>query len=174
MKSQREQFEYIRNRLGVLGLFNEESLFMADNGETRIIFDHEGNETTSVLFDRIREPLAVFTPGVYAFAFAGKGHALKASCDDMAQMFGYSIPCVTVPGRNGRAFLIKDRGMLVTGRYLKEAEAAVILAEKMCRTEILAEKTGRTVFRLDPLLSFAEHAVYMTGYSRKEKEADHG
>ncbi len=172
MKVHREEFEYIRTSLSALGLFGADSMVMADDGETRIIFDHEGNETASALFAGIRAPLAVFTPGVYASVYAGKGKDLAASCDDMAQMFGYRIPCVKEPGRNGRAFLIKDKGILVAGRYKKEAVAAVILAEKMCRTEILAEKIG-SVRYLSPLLSRLEHAVYMAGYSRPEKEADH-
>ena len=168
-----EQFESIRKELVSLSLFDEGSLIMIRKDSEKTIFDQDGNEVFSSLFEQIEEPFAVFTSGKYTRMYSEKGISLKASCDDMAQMFGYEVRCISVPQKNGRAFLIRDQGMLVTGRYRKELIAAAILAEKMCRTEILAEKTGR-IHYLHPLLCRIEHLVYMNSYSKTEKEAEHG
>ena len=95
---------------------------------------------------------------------------LRASTDDMAQMFGVQVPCGEAPWGNPIAFLLKDQGFLVTGRYVGELVAAAILVEKTCRIELLAPHVGE-IHYLNPVLCLAEHAVYRASYSKHEREA---
>lgn len=125
---------------------------------------------SSPLFKNIAAPFAVFGSGPYTRTFAQKNAALKASCDDMAQLFGAQVPCVRIPHGPAGAYLIKDKGFLVTGRYEGEVVAAAILVEKACRAELLAPKVGQLHY-LNPALCMVEHAVYLASYSQHEKEA---
>jgi hypothetical protein len=166
-------FDAIREKLDELGLFGQDSLVLLSGGDNRIILDAKGELVSSPLFKNITAPYAVFSSGPHTRKFAQRGTSLKASCDDMAQLFGYSVPCVRIPRGPAGEYLIKDKGFLVTGRFESEVVAAAILVEKACRTELLAPKLGKLHY-LNPALCKAEHAVYLASYSRHEKEANSG
>lgn len=166
------EFEEIRQQLKENGLFGDETLVLIAHDGVRVVFDSEGRLVRSELFDAIKAPLALFTPGTHALTFATRGLPVYASNDDMAQMFGYALPCVDIPPKKGPAFLIRDRGFLVTGRFANELVAAAILAEKLCRIELLAPAIG-AVHHLNPALCAAEHAVYRAAYSKRQMRDAH-
>lgn len=160
-------FDEIRRQLLVQALFDDETLVLIAHDGERVVFDAQGNPAHSELFDRITAPFAVFTPGTYARRQSEREVAVKASNDDMAQLFGYELPCVDIPRRDMPAALIRNRGLLVTGRFPKELVAAAILCEKSCRVELLAPAIGHAHY-LNPALCAAEHAVYLAAYSRRQ------
>lgn len=168
-----EAFESLCDALKEQGLFGADTLVMLSSGENRVTLDARGSFVTSALFKNVKTPCAVFSAGPFTREFARRGTALRASCDDMAQLFGARVPCVRIPHGPAGAYLIKDRGFLVTGRYMAEAVAAAILMEKACRAELLAPKIGQPRY-LNPVLCAAEHAVYLASYSKHEKEANDG
>ena len=168
-----EAFEALRDALKEQGLLDDDTLIMLASGENRIILDAQGNFVTSPLFKNIKTPCAVFSAGPCTREFAQRGEALRASLDDMAQLFGARVPCVKVPHGPAGAHLIKDQGFLVTGRFPAEVVAAAILVEKACRAELLAPKIGQLHY-LNPALCAAEHAVYLASYSKHEREANDG
>lgn len=168
-----ERFESIRSRLQDLGLFGDDTLVLLSSGGNRVIVDAKGTLVSSSLFDRINASYAVFSAGTYSLKYAGTNLPLKASCDDMAQLFGPRVPCGDSPWADLGAFLVKDRGFIVTGRYEDELIAAAILIEKACRVELLSHKVGIPHY-LNPALCLAEHAVYLASYSKHEKEANDG
>ena len=160
----------IKSGLSELGLFNDESLLLITQGSVRIVLDATGQVVTTALFKRVNAPLAFFSWGPFSREYSAKRRPLKASTDDMAQMFGAAIPYVRRPERPANAYLIVDQGFVVTGRYPSELIAAAILVEKGCKTELLAPSIG-TVNHLPALLAAAERAVYLAAYSKGEKEA---
>lgn len=162
-----------KDRLAPLGLFSDEALLFVSGGGNRIIMDATGALVGSSLFDNVDASLALFDVGTYAFEYAKRGRALKASTDDMAQLFGPRVPCGARPWANSPAFLVRDRGFVVTGRYEEELIASAILIEKACRAEVLASEIGQ-IHYLNPALCMAEHAVYLASYSKREKEAHDG
>ncbi len=155
-----ETFDALRDTLKGQGLFDDDTLVLLSGGDNRIVLDAEGKLVSSPLFKNIMAPFAVFSSGPCTREFAQKGVALRASCDDMAQLFD---------GPAG-AYLIKDKGFLVTGRFVGEVVAAAILVEKACRAELLAPKIGQLQY-LNPALCVVEHTVYLASYSQHEKEA---
>lgn len=161
------EFDEIRGQLLAQGLFDDETLVLIAHDGARVVFDAQGNPTHSELFDRVTAPFALFTPGTHARRQSEREAAVKASIDDMAQLFGYELPCVDVPRGDMPAALIRNRGLLVTGRFPKELVAAAILCEKSCRVELLAPAIGQ-VHHLNPMLCSAEHAVYLAAYSRRQ------
>ena len=161
------EFDEIRRQLLAQCLFDDKTLVLIAHDGARVVFDSQGNPVRSKLFDRVTAPFALFTPGAYARRQSEREAAVKASNDDMAQLFGHELPCVDVPRRDMPAALIRNRGLLVTGRFPKELVAAAILCEKSCRVELLAPVIGQ-VHRLDPALCAAEHAVYLAAYSRRQ------
>ena len=167
MVSLMDEFAAIREQLQRQGLYADETLVLIAHDGTRVVLDVRGRPVRSELFDAIRAPLALFTPGGSASSCAAQGRSVRASTDDMAQMFGPLLPCAEAPRGIGSAFLIRGRGLLVTGRFASELVAAAILAEKSCRIELLAPIIGR-VHPLNPALCAAEHAVYRAAYSRRQ------
>lgn len=172
-KAPADTLSSVKEKLGPIGLFSDDALLFVSGGGNRIIIDAAGTIVGSPLFDSVDAPLALFDVGTYALEYAKRGKALKASTDDMAQMFGPRVPCGERPWGHAPAFLLKDRGFLVTGRYEEELVAAAILIEKACRSELLAPKVGQ-VHYLNPALCMVEHAVYLASYSKREKEAHDG
>ena len=168
-----ETLESIRGALEPLGLFSDDALLFMSGGGNRIIMDASGTIVGSSLFDNVDAPLALFDQGTFALEYAKRGQALKASTDDMAQLFGPRVPCGVRPWGRTPAFLVEGRGFVVTGRYEEELVAAAILIEKACRAEMLAPKVGQ-IHYLNPALCMAEHAVYLASYSKREKEAHDG
>lgn len=173
MRSIVDEFLSIKRQLQDLGLFSEDALVLVAGGGVKVVFDAEGRTVRSDIFDKVEAKYAVFTSGPFSRAYAEAGKSLKASCDDMAQMFGPVVRCVAHPDRLGSAFIIKDRGFVATGRFESELIAAAILLEKMCRAELLAPKIGELAY-LNPALCAVEHAVYLSTYSKHEKEAEDG
>lgn len=165
-----ETFDALRDTLKGQGLFDDDTLVLLSGGDNRIVLDAEGKLVSSPLFKNIMAPFAVFSSGPCTREFAQKGVALRASCDDMAQLFGAQAPCVRIPHGPAGAYLIKDKGFLVTGRFVGEVVAAAILVEKACRAELLAPKIGQLQY-LNPALCVVEHTVYLASYSQHEKEA---
>lgn len=161
------EFGKIRQQLLAQGLFDDETLVFIAHDGVRVVFDAQGHPVRSELFDRVAAPLALFTPGTYARRQSEREDPVKASNDDMAQLFGCELPCVDAPRRNVPAVLVRHRGLLVTGRFAGELVAAAILAEKLCRIELLAPAIGH-VHHLNPALCAAEHAVYLAAYSRRQ------
>ena len=84
------EFEEIRQQLKENGLFGDETLVLIAHDGVRVVFDSEGRLVRSELFDAIKAPLALFTPGTHTLTFATRGLPVYASNDDMAQMFGYA------------------------------------------------------------------------------------
>ena len=164
-----EVFEAIRDELRDVGLLCDETLVLIARGGNRIIYDAQGQIVGSSLFDRMDVAYAVFSSGQYSRAFAKEHRSLRASCDDMAQMFGPQVPCGKRPWGNHPAFLVEDEGFVVTGRYPSELIAAAVLVEKACRTEMLAPTLGEPIY-LNPLLCAAEHAAYLASYSKPERK----
>ena len=165
-----QTFDALRDTLREQDLFSDDSLVLLSGGGNRVVLNAKGELVSSPLFKNIAAPFAVFGSGPYTRTFAQKNAALKASCDDMAQLFGAQVPCVRIPHGPAGAYLIKDKGFLVTGRYEGEVGAAAILVEKACRAELLAPKVGQLHY-LNPALCMVEHAVYLASYSQHEKEA---
>lgn len=170
-KAPAETLSSIKDKLAPLGLFSDEALLFLSGGGNRIIMDASGGLVGSSLFDNVDAPFALFDVGTFALEYAKRGKALKASTDDMAQLFGARVPCGERPWGRSNAFLVRDRGFVVTGRYEEELVAAAILIEKACRAELLAPKIGQIQY-LNPALCAAEHAVYLASYSKREKEAN--
>lgn len=168
-----EAFEAVREALKEQELYNDDTLVLLADGESRIILDAQGKLVTSPLFKSVTTPFAVLSSGASSLECARRGTPLKASCDDMAQLFGPRVPCVKVPRGQASAYLIKDQGFLVTGRFPAEVVAAAILVEKACRAELLAPKIGQLHY-LNPALCAAEHAMYLASYSKHEREANDG
>ncbi len=173
MENVRERFASIRAQLEQLGLFGGQTLVMLGAGEERTVLDAEGNEAGKAWFDGISAPAAVFTSGRYSRAYAAEGRPVRAFTDDMAQMFGGRVGCVETPAGDRPAFLIRDRGFVVTGRFDSELIAACILMEKMCMAAVLAPKLGG-VKPLGGLLCSLEHRVYLKKYSRPAQQAAAG
>lgn len=165
-----ESFDTLRDALRKQDLFGDDTLVLLSGGDNRIVLNAEGELVSAPLFKNIRAPFAVFGSGPYTREFVQKGLALGASCDDMAQLFGAQVPCVRIPHGPAGAYLIKDKGFLVTGRFVGEVVAAAILVEKACRAELLAPKIGQLQY-LNPVLCVVEHTVYLAFYSQHEKEA---
>ena len=161
------EFDEIRRQLLAQGLFDDETLVLIARDGERVVFDAQGHPVRAGFFDCVAAPFALFTPGTHARRQSEQEAAVKASTDDMAQLFGYELPCVDVPHRDMPAALIRNRGLLVTGRFPKEPVAAVILGEKLCRVELLAPAIGQA-HHLNPMLCAAEHAVYLAAYSRRQ------
>ena len=161
------EFDGIRGRLLAQDLFDDETLVLIAHDGARVVFDTLGHPVRSELFDHVMAPFALFTPSTYARRQSQRQAVVKASNDDMAQLFGYELPCVDTPRRDMSAVLIRNRGLLVTGRFASELVAAAILADKLCRVELLAPAIGR-VHHLNPALCTAEHAVYLAAYSRRQ------
>lgn len=168
-----DAFEAIRDELRDVGLLCDETLVLIARGGNRIIYDAQGQIVGSSLFDRMDVSYAVFTAGQYSREYAKEHRILRASCDDMAQMFGPQIPCGKRPWGNHPAFLVEDEGFVATGRYPSELIAAAVLVEKACRTEMLAPTIGAPTY-LNPLLCAAEHAVYLASYSKPERKEHDG
>lgn len=168
-----ETFDTVRDTLKELDLFDDDTLVLLSGGDNRIVLDAEGELVSSPLFKNIAAPFAIFSSGPYSREYAQKGVALKASCDDMAQLFGAQLSCVRIPHGPAGSYLIKDKGFLVTGRFVGEVVAAAILVEKSCRAELLAPQIGQLQY-LNPALCMIEHAVYLASYSQHEKEASDG
>ena len=162
-----QKYQYLSSCLNKEGLLQKDTLFLMPG---KIILNAEGEPVSSSFFDRTDAEYALFTHGLYSLRYAGRKQDLKASIDDMAQMFGRTVYSRKAPERKDCACLIHDRGFFVTARYEKELTAAAVLMEKACRTEILAEKIGFVRY-LNPALCEAEHLVYLLKYSKHEKEA---
>ncbi len=170
MASVREKFEYIRAQLTQLGLFDGDSLVMLGPVGERAVLDADGNETSPEPFSGVSAPLAVLTAGRYARAYAAAGSALHAPTDDMAQMFGPRVRLTERASGGAPAFLIRDRGFLVTARFDSELIAACILMEKLCMAGVLAPKLGGLRPLGGPLCSL-EHLFYLKKYSRGARQA---
>ena len=168
-----DDYRSIREALKDEGLWPADALVMVAKGGNRAIFDAQGTTVSSQLFDRVEEPYALFSHGDYSLRYAAEGRPLRASTDDMAQLFGAQVPCGEAPWGHPVAFLLKGQGFLVTGRYVGELVAAAILIEKACRIELLAPRVGQVRY-LNPALCLAEHAVYRASYSKHEREASDG
>lgn len=164
------EFEVIGQGLEDAGLLCADTLVMVGGGGVKVVFDHEGHLVRSDLFRHVRAPFTVFSTGTYSLAFAKEGRPLRASTDDMAQMFGPKLACVELGRVRGSSVLVKDKGFMVTGRYPAELVAAATLVEKACRAELLVPAIGELHY-LNDALSVAEHAVYLASYSKHEKEA---
>lgn len=162
-----QKYLYLSSCLKKEGLFHEDTLFLLPG---KIVLNAEGERTSSPLFDMLKADNALFTGGEYSRLYAGKKQELRPSVDDMAQMFGRTVPSRILPRRNDNACLIQNKGFVVTGRFENELIAAALLVEKACMTEILAGKIGQIRY-LNPVLAEAEHAVYLMKYSKHEKEA---
>lgn len=168
-----ERAQAVMDQLDAQGILGEDTLVFVAEGGNRVVVDVTGRLVSSSLFERVKAPYALFASGTYALEYARQGKPLRASIDDMAQLFGPVVPCGEVPRASLPAFLVRDRGYVVTGRYAGELVAAAILMEKACRVELLAPAVGE-VHRLNPALCMAEHAVYLASYSKHEREASDG
>ena len=168
-----QTFESVRGQLQELGIWGDESLLLISGDSNRVVLDAQGSFVSSPLFDRVHAPLALFCLGCFAREYASKGMALRASTDDMAQLLGAQVSCGDRPRADVPAFLVRDKGLLVTGRYEGELVAAALLVEKACRAELLAPRVGELRY-LNPALCLAERAVYLASYSKHEREANDG
>lgn len=140
--------------------FNNDVLIKIDNQ----IFNVNGKETSNSLFNNIKSKYAVFTYGEYSIKYAQLNKPLYACNDDAAQMFGHKINCVIDnPKQNS---IIYKKGFVATGRTINEMIASAILIEKLCRIEILGNKT-RKIHYLPSILCTLEHIVYLKSYSKK-------
>ena len=137
-----DDYRSIREALEGEGLWPADALLMVAKGGNRAIFDAEGTTVSSQLFEHVEASYALFSHGDFSLRYSAQGRSLRASTDDMAQMFGVQVPCGEAPWGNPIAFLLKDQGFLVTGRYVGELVAAAILVEKTCRIELLAPHVG--------------------------------
>jgi hypothetical protein len=167
------EFDEIRRQLLAQGLFDDETLVLIARDGERVVFDAQGHPVRAGFFDCVAAPFALFTPGTHARRQSEQEAAVKASTDDMAQLFGPRVPCGVRPWGRTPAFLVEGHAFVVTGRYVEELVAAAILIEKACRAEVLAPKVGQ-IHYLNPALCMAEHAVYLASYSKREKEAHDG
>lgn len=168
-----ERFRSIRDRLTALGLFDGDSLVMLPVDGGRVVLDSAGNEAHTDIFDGLPAGMAVLTAGQYARRYAAGGGTIRASTDDTAQMFGARVRCVDAPAGDAPAFLLKDLGFVVTGRFENELVAACILMEKMCMACLLSPVLGGLKPLSGPLCAL-EHAVYLKKYSRPSRLASQG
>ena len=108
----------------------------------------------------------------HSLAASKKLSVLPASLDDMAQIVGVTArvasdltqSALQKALKNRNACLVKDQGLLVTGRSANEAFTTATLLEKACRTHLLGEKLGGV--KPVPLLSAVlMHLVYQKKYS---------
>lgn len=173
MAAKEEQFRSIRERLAALGLFGPDSLVMLDGEGGRSVVDGSGKAAAADIFDGISAKMAVLTAGPYASRYAAGGGAVRASTDDTAQMFGACVRFVDKPAEKGSAFLLRDRGFVVTGRFENELAAACILMEKMCMAELLAPALGGVKPLARPLCAL-ERRIYLKKYSRPARLASQG
>ena len=167
--SLQDDFDAIKEQLSEVGLFHDNSLVLLAKEGNRIVLDAQGTLVSTPFFERVQAPCALFSHSDATLRYAAQGQPLRASTDDMAQLFGARVPCGTAIWGNPTAFLLKDQGFLVTGRYVGELVAAAILIDKACRAELLAPKIGELTY-LNPVLCMAERAMYLASYSRHEKE----
>ena len=171
MESEKIMQEYrsVRSKLEELGLYGPDSQIMIRDELGRVCLDSRGRRVSPDAFGDIKSRLAVLTSGEYSKEYCALGRPVKASNDDMAMMFGYKIKSTDKAGRSD-AYIIRDRGFIVSGRFESELIAACILMEKMCKTELTAPRIGK-VCHLDPALCAIEHNVYLKKYSKKSAEA---
>lgn len=162
-----DEFRNLSRQLADQGLLCSQTLLLIAHDGVRVVFDQQEQPVRSPLFDAIKAPLAVFTPGLHAQTYAKRGLPVRASIDDAAQLFGPELPCMDLPAKNGPAFLIRDCGLLATGRFAGELVAAAVLADKLCGIELMAPALG-TAHYLNTMLCAAEHGVYRAAYSRHQ------
>ena len=164
------RYDLIRSELEKLGLYDDRSLILIRDDMGRVALDADGRRSDPAVFGVVRADLAVLTCGRYSGEYARSGKTISASNDDMAMMFGPKVRCVDKPKGNAPAYIIRDRGFIVTGRFVSELIAACVLIEKMCKAEILAPRIGR-IRHLAPPLCTVENTVYLKKYSKKAKES---
>lgn len=164
------RFDSIRGQLMDLGLFNADSLVMFRSAHKQVVLDASGNIVHTKFFDEVQAELSVLTSGRYSAEYAVKGDTISAANDDMAQMFGACVRCTEKPNGKSAAFVIRNKGFVVTARFESELIAACILMEKMCMTSLLSPKLGG-MKRLGKLLCGLEHTVYLKKYSQNAAKA---
>ena len=145
------------------GFFNNDVLLKID----KQIFNVDGKEIETNLFNNIKAKYAIFTYKENAKEYAKLNKPLYASTDDAAQMFGHKINCVKDNPKTN--CLIYEKGFVATGRTINEMVASCILIEKLCRIELLSNRIGH-VHYLPGFLCRLEHIVYLKSYSKKAIE----
>jgi len=119
----------------------------------------------------------------YCAEVSGTMKTLPACLDDLAQIVGINVRVAAawsvvevrraLKGRS--ACLIRDAGMLATGRTLNEAFVAALVLEKGARTYVLGKKIGGAK-PIPPLAARLMRFVYKQKYSKinLEQEASKG
>jgi len=115
-------------------------------------------------------------PDVVTVSIAGK--TMKPLLDDLAQIAGVNVKCVTQDGKNaatvtkklkGRnAVLIQDEGALCTGKTKSEAEAVCMVLDKGCQAEIFSAFLEKR-HPLNIADAFIQRIVYVLKYSKLRK-----
>ncbi len=109
---------------------------------------------------------------------ASTGVAISGVLDDCAQIVGNTVrvaqsscPCCVVKTLKGRnACLIKDGGVVATGRTLDEAYTASFVLEKGAKTFIETTALGGAVI-LPKLDGWIQRTVYKLKYSKKDQSS---
>ncbi len=109
---------------------------------------------------------------------ASTGTAIPGVVDDCAQIVGNTVrvspsacPCCVVKTLKGRnACLIKDGGVVATGRTLDEAYTASFVLEKGAKTFIETTALGGAVI-LPKLDGWIQRTVYKLKYSKKDQSS---
>lgn len=137
----------------------------------------------SILAKRADIGTLLYLSARYCGEVSGTMDVLPACLDDMAQIVGinvrvaeaFSPPEVNRALRARSACLIRESGMLATGRTLNEAFVAALVLEKGARTYVLGKKLGGAK-PVPPLAARLMRFVYQKKYSKinLEQEANRG
>lgn len=136
---------------------------------------HEEYDAFCEIFDNPSVSCVITSDAPYIRQYSALGRELQPYVDDLTQIVGVHIPCL--PYDAGRkklkaalretcsAVLVKGRGAVCCAGSEEDAEAVMMLVDKVCQVALL-ERAGcrpRTVPLAGGLL---EHVVYVKKYSK--------